>query len=723
MTKLRPFDEMEYHPLTEDIVKTLAITTQNPNRHLFRTMLLYYWGVCATHMRANIVGWHSSRLPLNIYSICLAESGTGKGYTMGTMEDHVIHRFRNAFLDDTFPVAAEEGIYDIAQYRARKRGSDIDTEVNKLQKEFDTAGNMLFSFSEATPAAIKQLRHKLIIANAGSLNFQVDEIGNNLIKSDETLHAMLELYDRGDIKEKLIKNTAENTRFEALDGFTPSNMLLFGTSSSLLDGSETENKFLALLTAGYARRSFFAFSQEASKETELTAEQIVERMFNQHNEDLYDEVAQHLEAIADISNMDRVMNIGKEACIYLVRYKLLCEERARKLKTHQAIQKAEMQHRYFKVLKAAACYAFIDSLDEIDITYLEYAMKLAEDSGKELEQLLNPDKDFMRLARFLCEQGEDVTQPDIEVGLPCFSGSNQRKAEMINLATAWGYKNNILITKRYVDQIMFLNAKVLEETNLDELFISISDHEAYGYINEVCTFEELEDLGNEKFYHWINHHLEEGHRTREQVIPGFNCIVLDVDDGTPIEAAMRIFTGYYAVFYDTKSSTKKHNRYRIILPISHVLEMEQEDYAEFMKNVLSAIPLEVDSSVCEREHKWQTWDAGADVISTYWENGEEKDCKLFDALEFIPRTTKNEERIKRAKHYENLDGLQHWVMSTTGEGNRNKQLYRYAMILVDKGMDYADIQESVLAMNAGLKDGISEKEIKNTIMSSVARKL
>ena len=105
------------------------------------------------------------------------------------------------------------------------------------------------------------------------------------------------------------------------------------------------------------------------------------------------------------------------------------------------------------------------------------------------------------------------------------------------------------------------------------------------------------------------------------------------------------------------------------------------------------------------------------------ENGQTKECKLFDALEFIPRTTKNEERIKRVKEYANLDGLQHWVMTTTGEGNRNKQLYRYAMILVDKGMDYNSILESVLEMNAGLKDSISEKEIHNTIMSSVARKI
>lgn len=721
--ELKPFEEMEYHPLTETIVDMLSVTTQTPNKHMFRVMCSYYWGVVGTHMRANIVGWFSDKLPVNIYSICLAESGTGKGYTIGTMDKHVINQFRNVFMEETFPVASEDGIEDISIHRATKRGTTVDDERFKLQKEYDTTGNFLFCFSECTPAAVKQIRHKLIIANAGSLNYQVDEIGSNLIGSQDAMHMMLELYDRGDIKEKLIKNTSENTRFEALEGTTPTNLLLFGTSSSLLDAGETEAKFFNLLATGYARRSFFSFSQEANKETELTAEEIVDMMFNQHHEETYAEISDHLEALADVSNLDRELTIDRECCTYLVKYKLLCEQRARELKSHQKILQAELQHRYFKVLKAAAGFAFIDHQHEVTIPYLENAMKLAEDSGRELAQLLNPEKDFMRLAKFICEQDTEVTLPDLELGLPCFGGSQARKQEMITSATAWGYKNEILITKRYVDQILFLKGETLEKTNLSELFISTSDHEAYDYDNLIVPFEDLAELGEVRYKHWVNHHLEDNHRLKENVIPGFNVIVLDVDDGTPIEAAMRIFEGIYAVYYDTKSSTAKHNRYRILIPTSHILELDNDDYAEFMKNILNDIPFEIDSSVCTREHKWQTWDAGADIVDTYFVGKQETPCQLFNVLDYIPRSTKNEDRIKKAKDYANLDGLQYWVMSTTGEGNRNKQLYRYAMILVDSGHDYDDIFTLVKQMNDGLKDGISDKEIANTIMSSVARKL
>ena len=37
---LKPFEEMEYHPLTEEIIDTLMMTTQSSDRQLFRVMLI-----------------------------------------------------------------------------------------------------------------------------------------------------------------------------------------------------------------------------------------------------------------------------------------------------------------------------------------------------------------------------------------------------------------------------------------------------------------------------------------------------------------------------------------------------------------------------------------------------------------------------------------------------------------------------------------------------------
>ena len=116
-------DKFSYHPLSEKIVNHLSTVTQNPNKHLFRIMMTYYFGMLTSHMRVGIHGWGDSTLPVNIYAICLSESGTGKGYTMNTLNTQVINRFRETFLEETFLSAAEENIERLANDRVRRRGT------------------------------------------------------------------------------------------------------------------------------------------------------------------------------------------------------------------------------------------------------------------------------------------------------------------------------------------------------------------------------------------------------------------------------------------------------------------------------------------------------------------------------------------------------------------------------------------------------------------------
>lgn len=49
---------------------------------------------------------------------------------------------------------------------------------------------------------MKQMRHKLLMADAGSVNLQIDEIGSNLVGNVDVLNTFLELYDMGLIKPK-----------------------------------------------------------------------------------------------------------------------------------------------------------------------------------------------------------------------------------------------------------------------------------------------------------------------------------------------------------------------------------------------------------------------------------------------------------------------------------------------------------------------------------------
>ena len=233
----------------------------------------------------------------------------------------------------------------------------MDVELQKLGKDFQTLGALLFTFDSATTPAIKQMRQKVLMANAGSINLQIDEIGANFTNSIEALTAYLELYDKGFIKDKLIKSSADNQRFERIEGYTPSNLIMFGTPSKILDGARTEEQLTEMLEMGYARRCFFAYAEKATKSTDISVDDMYEKLFDEDSDDALQDMSDHFGELADLSLMNTELDISKSVVKYILEYRLHCEQRAAELTDSQAIQRSEMEHRYFKVLKLAGAYA------------------------------------------------------------------------------------------------------------------------------------------------------------------------------------------------------------------------------------------------------------------------------------------------------------------------------------------------------------------------------
>lgn len=712
---LKPFDQMKYDPVTEMLTDIMCAKTQNKERMFFRVANSYYWGVLASQMHATIEGWGGSKIPINIYAMNLSPSGTGKGYSTGLVEEQVIDRFRNTYMEVTFPMAANNNMQLIAHQRAKRKGTDPVDEMESLEKEFNSIGSLLFSFDSATVPAVKQLRHKLNLAKSGGVNLQVDEIGANLVGQTETLNAFLELYDKGMIKDKLVKSSAENTRFERIEGFTPTNMLLFGTPSKLLDSGLTQKYLTEMLEMGYARRCFFGYIPKVKKDVAADATALVNQMFNNGSDAQLDALSCSLEQLADISNMNKVIRIEHDEAIYLMEYKISCDKRAECLKDHETIMRSEMENRFFKVLKLAGAYAFRDYSPNITIDHLDAAMRLAEDSGEHFVRLMQPEFDYEKVAKYLADCGTSVTLPDLEQALPCFRGSKQQKDQCIEYAVAWGYKHNIVIKKLYDGNILFLRGETLKKTNLDEIIISTSTKLAEGYDSVRIPFDKLSMLGSTNNYHWANHHFEGGYRRDDHTQLGFNTIVLDVDGTLPLATAIELMKGYKAYFYTTKRHQDSDglDRYRIILPTNYELQLDKEEYKMFMDNVMSALPFEMDESCNQRNKKWLTCESA----ETHMNDGE-----LFDVIPYIPRTAKNEEREAKFKDQKDLDNLERWVLNNTGDGNRNKQLYNFAMVLYEGGLDFVDIGARVRSLNDKLADKLDEQELQATILKSIQSK-
>ena len=716
MLKQIDLSTVPHHPAVENIVDVLCNKTQNIDRGFFRAEVAYFLAKMASCMRATIVTKDRGEIPVNLYVLALATSGFGKGHSVNIVENEFLKGFKTRFMEDTFQVISEQNLLNIANTRAARNGTDQQEEFERAEKEFKQAGAFPFTFDSGTPPAVKQLRHKLLLSSAGSINFQVDEIGSNLLGVSDVLTLFLELFDQGLVKQKLTKNTAENTRTEELDGKTPTNALLFGTPSKLLDGAQTEDQFYSFLETGYARCCLFGFGQHQRAGENMSPEEVFRRLTEQSNVDTVNKWSNHFHNLADPAVFGWKMVVEDEVAIQLLSYKIDCEHMADQLAEHEDIKKAELSHRYFKALKLAGALAFVDQSVEIEMEHLLSAIKLVEESGVAFQTILNREKAYVKLAKYIATVGTEVTHADLHEALPFYKSSNSARNEMMTLATAWGYKKHIIIKKSFVDGIEFFKGETLKETDINEIIISYSNHWAYNYLEERVPFDQLHVLTQQEGMHWSNHHFRNQHRTEENVIAGFNAIVLDVDEGISLDTVQELMKDYKFLIYTTKRHQTEWygDRFRMILPINYTLELDNEEYREFMKSIFAWLPFKTDESYQKREKKSETFSGGQYIYNM--------DGELFDALPFIPKTSRNEQHKSNFQKLESLDNLERWFAQRIAVGNRNDNMAKYAFALVDSGMSLIDVQNAVHSFNKKLNNPLSENEVDGTIMVSVAKR-
>jgi hypothetical protein len=713
---MKDLDTIQHHKISEELAQILCQKTQNTNPLFFRILVGYYWCKLASFMRCDIQTKDRGVIPVNMYALNLATSGYGKGLSTNVMEEQVISLFRERFLEETLPAITAVSLPNLACKRASKKGlQDPDSEILKTEKEFENAGTMVFSFDSATPAAVKQLRHKLLMAGAGSLNLEIDEIGSNLLGNADVLNTFLELYDVGRIKQKLTKNTVENTRAEEIDGRTPTNAMLYGTPAKLFDGSRTEAELNTFLDIGYGRRCFFGYTKENKKKAKLTAQEVLDLMTNTTTDQFLTDLAQQLYDLADMMHFNKKLLVDKNVTLLYIEYKLYCEALAENLPEHDEIRKAEISHRYFKALKLAGAYAFIDGMPEITEDHLYAAIKLAEESGKSFEQMMSRDRPYVKLAKYVASVNQDLTQADLVEDLPYYRGSAAQKSELMSLAIAYGYKNNIILKRSYVDGIEFIRGESLKETDTNKILLSYSGDFAKDYKPVCRPFNQLKKFVQVSGLHFCNHSFIDEHRNENNAIPHFNMIILDVDKGANIALAKQVFADYTYLIYTTKRHNENNNgvdRFRILVPMSHELKLTAVEYNEFMQNVFQSLPFDTDEQTAQRSRKWMTH-GGSEL---HYNEG-----KLFDILPFIPKTAKNDERKSKFEGQTDFNNLERWFINNTGEGNRSNQLFKYASMLCDTGMPILGIKNAVTALNGKLPNALSLSELSNTIFKSVEK--
>ena len=711
----------QYHPFSEKIVDILVRKVNNDNRHFFRILTGYYLSKVASMMRCNIQTNDRDVIPVNTYVLNLMVSGTGKGHSTNILEREFISHFKKEFLNTVFPRKAEENIEILAQERAQTRtisgqtilstAEEYAIQKDKFQNHFDRLGELAFSFDSGTSPAVKQMREKLLLAGAGSMNLELDEVGSNMSANVDVLNTFLELYDIGLIKQKLIKNTAENIRSEELPGNTPTNLMMFGTPTKLLDGGRVEEEFKQFLETGYARRLLFGYTVDSHRTKYASPE---ERYAQMVDINLASDIHMIQNAFTNFAkrSFNPVLEMSKDNSIYLIKYQMQCEAAADEFKDHMALHKAEMCHRHYKGLKLAGAYAFADNSPDVTQDHLDYAISVVEDSGEAFHTLMRKQGPYERLAHYLADCDNEVTQHELIEELPFYKGSENQRKDLMTLAMSFGYKNNIIIKKRAIDDIEFFIGETLIETDLNSLTAAISQDIAYDYKVEHPPFNQLHKLTTAEGYHYTAHGFVNGHRKGENAIPGFDLLILDCDGDISIETAKILLEDYAFLVSTTKRHTSEINRFRLILPISHRLKLSSNEYSKFMINVFEWLPFPVDEAAKDISRKW----ASHPGIYEYNQGN------VIDATMFIPETKRSDE-TKAQISTAGVDNIERWFKNHTSKGNRANHLYRYGMVMIDAVLQLGEIVEKLESFNNSLDVPLPEDQFMNSTVKSISKEL
>jgi hypothetical protein len=199
----------------------------------------------------------------------------------------------------------------------------------------------------------------------------------------------------------------------------------------------------------------------------------------------------------------------------------------------------------------------------------------------------------------------------------------------------------------------------------------------------------------------------------DNVMPGFNMLVMDIDGTCSLDVAHELLKDYTFMTYTSKSHTEESHRFRLIFPIPYILKLSREDHATFMSNFRDWLPFVTDDASEQPEKKWNTH------MGDYHYN----DGDLMDVLRFIPKTTKNQAYQDQREAIGDMDALERFFAQRMTPGQRNKEMFNFAAMLADNGMDIIGVESAIMSFNAKLKNPLDTNEIRNTILVSIGKKL
>jgi len=647
----------------------------------------------------------SKELKVNYFGLNIVSSGRGKSFTYEQCKK----------LFDT------NRWYKALNSSYKEANKELPNDTIMIEGEESSLINFLPNFEnniEGTKEGLYLRALALSKAFTGSLNIVNEEIMDIIASSN--INSMKELYD-GQLLGKVIKGSINQNIY----GIN-SNMLVFGSSVGLKRDAKTYEFFVKAMNSGIYRRSFIYYEEPSDIEPKVGSEEIeIDLSY------INDFISENKKCITEGKLF--ILEPTEEAKEYLDLINIELVDFANQYKEDERFS-AEIGS-FDKIVKLAGLNALLRASNEISYDDIDYAYKFYKSLRETNIGLFNIESQHKRIYKVI-KNNKKITKSEI-LEKDLFNRSTFNEDMLLIEELCYRKNERLVITG---SKIKMYSIEPIQKNNLNKIIVSTPKVDKKEKTTEYNSFElplfgdgySIEKLVTaDTITNFCLVHFKDGKRSKKNVIEKINCIGLDIDLGS-LDEAIKLLEEQKIIYliYTTKSHQKDKggivsDRFRILLPLKSIIEIDSDRYEYFVENLANAINLNI-------------YDKNAKDISRLWFNNpnaeiyKNQDGVLIDPIPFLPDTETEEIINDMSERYiENIDdedevgrrinGMIRWTIANTYKGNRNTNLFKFAMFVKDLTGSVEIAKQAVIDVNEMICEPLGSKELKSTILKSINR--
>jgi len=671
--------------IVEDIKNAIKADMPRTPDSVVINAIHYMMGTLTAIKRVNL-DFDGDIMPLHYYGITLAPSGVGK----------------DRAVEEVFGIT--DGMFD--GYMAK-----VAMEHSKLCEMSETPWVApILEFNKGTSEGFAFCRSTLQEIGFGVTNFRVNELGDVVGSEDfrNTISDLVQAYEKGDTSAKLIKGGKAVT----VTG-VPVNMLIYGSPYRFKEDAKIEDKVKEMMASGLARRSFVVYGEriENDDKEQTREERLAKRV---KKKDINSEKNRLSVYIDDIrQNCPSTVTVSDDAFVAYDIYSDDCRNRARNDKTLPEAIKVELENRAWKALRLAGIYAVFDGGMVVSEKNMQDAIEWTEGRDADVKELLRRRTNEERIFEYL-ERHED------------FVTRHQIKAEAIGTISKIEFEYSMEIIHEYAerrDAVIiekiegvknFYMIEQAQKVDPTEINMSVSKDLAKGFVSSTVDWNKFDEILKLEANYSAGS-FKDNHRTKDNYMGEQDVVILDIDDGIPLEAAKTFFSEWDCWIATTKSHQKEKNglacdRFRVVLLPNIKIKMDSDTYSEFMANIMDGLGGFADPS-CKDSSRFYYGFSGSET----WKSDS---TERFDIRDYIPKTKRHREVFVESGKITNATQLEKFFIRKANVSHRNDHIYRYGNMMREAGENW---ETKVMEINNKLNEPLSEKEIESTVIASIRR--